>query len=113
MFGDVGEGIINEDGLSYIWLDPVFAQTISTSQYQVFLQKYTAEDIFVKERNVNYFIVKGTPGSSFGWEIKGKQKEYDQVRMEISGNGFSVPSSDGYVIQAAEYIENLREGRIV
>lgn len=113
MFGDVGEGIINEDGLSYIWLDPVFAQTISTSQYQVFLQKYTAEDIFVKERNVNYFIVKGTPGSSFGWEIKGKQKEYDQVRMEISGNGFSVPSSDGYAVQAAEYIENLREGRIV
>lgn len=82
LFGDVGEGIIAEDGYSYIQLDPVFAETITTSQYQVFMQKYGDGDCYVAERHPTYFVVKGAPGLEFGWEIKAKQRGYDQKRLD-------------------------------
>ncbi len=83
MFGDIGEGIIGDDGISYIWLDPVFAKTISIkTMYQVFLQKYGSGDCWIDERKSDHFVVKGTPGLKFAWELKAKQDGYDQLRLE-------------------------------
>lgn len=111
MFGDVGEGVISEDGKCYVWLDPIFAQTISTYQYQVFLQKYGDGDAWVRERKGGYFIVQGTPGLSFGWEIKGKQKDYDQHRLDIYRQEERKEKTD-YADLAAQYIERIKQGRI-
>jgi len=110
MFGDVGEGVIGEDGLCYITLDAVFAQTISTTQYQVFLQKYGDGDCWVHERRGAYFIVKGTPGLAFGWEIKAKQADFDQLRLERNDERFSPPQQN-YGIDAANHIDELRKER--
>lgn len=82
LFGDIGEGVIDETGLCYVFLDAVFAETITTGQYQVFLQRYGRGDCFVLERKPDYFIVQGEPGLSFGWELKAKQKDFDQLRLE-------------------------------
>lgn len=111
MFGDIGEGIIGEDGLCYIMIDPVFAQTISTAQYQVFLQKYTDGDIFVKERHGNYFIVQGTPNMSFGWEIKAKQLEYEMKRLDKKIDAVNIVSED-YGDLAQVHIKNINTERI-
>jgi hypothetical protein len=111
MFGDVGEGTIGEDGKCYIWLDPVFAQTVTTNQYQVFLQKYGNGDCCVSERNGSYFVVDGTPGMAFGWEIKAKQRDYDQRRLEKADSTYS-PERHNYGIDAAQYINDLQKGRI-
>lgn len=111
MFGDVGEGEIGEDGLAYIWLDSIFAQTITTGNYQVFLQKYGDGSAFVKERRADRFVVQGTPGLSFGWELKAKQSDFDQLRLEKDGGQFVPPESD-LGEQAAEYITTLKDGRI-
>ena len=85
MFGDIGDGKIADDGKCYIWLDPIFTQTISTNGYQVFLQKCGDGDCYVSERTSNYFVVKGTPNLSFSWEIKAKQSDFDQRRLEPQG----------------------------
>lgn len=83
MFGDVGEGAIDKTGKCYVWLDDVFAETIDTDvQYQVFLQAYGEGNVYVNERSPSYFVVCGTPGLAFGWEIKAVQKGYDTVRLE-------------------------------
>lgn len=82
MFGDVGEGVVNDDGMCYVLIDPTFSETISTSQYQVFLQTYGEGIAYVKERYSNYFIVCGTVGLKFGWEIKAKQSDFDQLRLD-------------------------------
>ena len=83
MFGDVGEGTIDKTGKCYVWLDDVFAETIDTDvQYQVFLQAYGEGNVYVNERSPSYFVVCGTPGLAFGWEIKAVQKGYDTVRLE-------------------------------
>lgn len=111
MFGDVGEGEIGEDGLCYIWLDPVFAQTIATSQYQVFLQPYGSGTCWVDRREGCCFVVRGEPGMKFGWEIKAKQKGYDQRRLERDETPFEVPEQT-YGADAAQYIEDLKKGRI-
>lgn len=83
MFGDVGEGAIDKTGKCYVWLDDVFAETIDTDvQYQVFLQAYGEGNVYVNERSPSYFVVCGTPGLAFGWEIKAVQKNYNMIRLE-------------------------------
>ncbi len=110
MFGDIGEGVIADDGLCYVTLDAVFAQTVTTDQYQVFLQKYGPGDCWVKERRGAYFIIEGTPGLKFGWEIKAKQRDYDQLRLERNDTPFSVPTQT-YGEDAAKHIEEIRKER--
>jgi hypothetical protein len=87
MFGDIGEGIIGEDGLCYISLDPIFLETISNCVYQVFLQKYGSGECFVLERKSTYFVVSGEPNLKFAWEIKAKQIDFDQERLSIYNSG--------------------------
>lgn len=110
MFGDVGEGTISEDGICYVWLDPVFAQTISTDQYQVFLQRYGPGDCYVQERRGACFVVAGTPGLSFGWEIKAKQGDFDQLRLEKHNDKFTPPVAT-YGEDAAAHINDIRKDR--
>ncbi len=113
MFGDVGEGGIGNDGLCYIWLEPIFAQSINEGQYQVFLQKSGEGDCYISERNSKYFVVKGTIGLMFGWELKAKQKDYTMIRLgvfddtPVSGSG-----ADNLIERTEEYLQNLREGRV-
>lgn len=110
MFGDVGEGVIDETGLCFVFLDPVFGETITTSQYQVFLQRYGEGDCYVSERHPDYFVVKGEPGLSFGWELKSKQKDFDQLRLEREQQ----ESEKGidYGEQGCGFYFSLEEGRI-
>ena len=112
MFGDIGEGVIDETGYCYVFLDPIFAETISTRQYQVFLQKYGEGDCWVSERKAGYFVVQGTGGMSFGWELKAKQKGYDQLRLEKKEE-LDEPLETDYGELAAQYLEELEEGRQV
>lgn len=113
MFGDIGEGIIGEDGYCYVSFDPIFARTITTDQYQVSLQKYGEGDCWILERYGSYFIVQGTPNLKFGWEVKAKQRDYDQLRLEkYEEEPFKLPEQN-YGEEAESYINNLKQGRIL
>ena len=111
LFGDVGEGQISEDGMCFVWLDPVLAQAITTDRYQVFLQKYGEGDAYVSERKPGYFIVKGTPGLDFGWELKAKQADFDQKRLDKI-DSFGMGQQTDYGAEAASYIIELEKGRL-
>ena len=83
IFGDIGEGIIDETGKCYIFLDDIFAETIDTDcTYQVFLQPYDRGECYVTERTSSYFIVEGKENLSFGWELKAIQRDFDTIRLE-------------------------------
>ena len=110
LFGDVGEAVISEDGLCYVSIDPIFAQTITTDYYQVFLQRYGTGDCWVQERKCGWFVVAGTPGLAFGWEIKGKQADVDQRRLDRNDEKFTIPSQT-YGEDAANHIKELYEER--
>ena len=110
MFGDVGEGMIAEDGRCYIWLDPVFAQTVAADRYQVFLQKYGSGDCWVARRGPGCFVVEGTPGLAFGWELKAKQRDFDQRRLDVPIEGAASWETD-YGAMAQAHIDKLNSGR--
>ena len=112
MFGDVGEGVIGADGKCYVSIDPIFAKTVNLSQYQVFLQKYGQGECYVSERHPSYFIVSGTEGLSFGWEVKAKQSGYDQLRLERNDEPVSISNEINYASEAINHINEIREGRI-
>lgn len=110
LFGDIGEGEIGEDGKCYVWLDPVFSQTIRTSNYQVSLQSYSPSLTYVMERTGSYFIVGGEPGAKFGWEIKAKQADFAERRLDR----FEEQREDdsvNYGLLASNHINELMEGR--
>lgn len=87
MFGDIGEVIIDEDGLGYVDIDDIFSETIADRvEYQVFLQKEGEGDCWISEKAPRYFVVAGTPGLRVAWELKAKQKEFINTRLEPSEN---------------------------
>lgn len=109
-FGDIGDGKINSDGSCYIAIEPIFGKTI-VSNYQVFLQKYGTGDCYVAERKSSYFVVMGTPNLEFGWELKAKQVDYAQYRLEQDFEMNSSGREIDYGDEAAEYLEQLRAER--
>ena len=57
---------------------------------------------------------RGTPGLEFAWEIKAKQKDTDQLRLEPADELFDIREYYvDYGQEAADYIEELMEGRVV
>lgn len=82
-FADFGSGTIGEDGKCYIWLDPVFLQTIDPhQQYQVFLTPTSEGSYTHIAKAQDYFIVYGDVGLKFDWQIVCKQRGYQNDRAE-------------------------------
>ena len=80
--GDFGDGTIAEDGLCYVEIDDIFRESVNTGiTYYVFLQKEGPGECWIKERCESYFIVEGTPGLRFAYEIKAKQRELEHIRF--------------------------------
>lgn len=108
MFGDVGCGRLNEEGLSIVDIDPVFAETISGAEYQVFLQKEGPGDIWVEEKEPGYFMAKGTSDLKFSWEIKAIQRDYESYRLdEQQLNNLYWKDVDPYDQEKEEELEDV------
>ena len=107
--GDIGSVKTDESGECYVFIDDIFRETIDTDcQYQVFLQKYGQGDLWIEERNSDYFLVEGTPNLSFGWEIKARQLGYDIERLERFEEFEEVKLID-YEFEFDSYAKNFYE----
>lgn len=77
-FGDIGSATIDEAGSIFIDIDPIFLESmVQTKEYHVFTSVYSG-NITKIERYDFYFIVYGDPGTSFSWEIKAIQIDYNE-----------------------------------
>lgn len=105
MFGDIGSGVIGDDGTVLISFDDSFYETVNTkSEYYVFLQKEGKGDLWVQDKQNTYFIVQGTPGLRFAWEAKARQKDFEYDRLE----NYSRQKDDiDYEEEAADYVQNF------
>ena len=83
-FGDIGFSVIGADGICKVEIEEIFSKTISTEGYAVFLQAEGPGEMYVCEKTVSYFKVHGTPGTSFAYEIKAKQRGYENTRLEVT-----------------------------
>lgn len=112
MFNDIGEGTIGDDGYCYVTIDPIFAETISSNQYQVFLQKYGEGDAYIFDRKSSYFIVSGTPRMKFAWEIKGKQADFIQFRLENAFAEVDTKNETDFGEEAIIHINQINQERM-
>lgn len=81
-FENIGEAQTDENGQACVDIDPLFAETVNTScPYQVSIHPYCKGSFYVAERAESYFIVKGPKNGAFGYEIKAKQKGYEEQRL--------------------------------
>lgn len=86
-FGDIGESVISNDGTCMIDIDDIFQESANVDiKYYVFLQREGEGDCWVAEKEQNYFIVKGTPGLKFSFEIKARQAQYEHMRFTDPGD---------------------------
>ena len=86
LFEDVGSGTIGEDGLCFVEVDAIFAETARTDiGYQVFLQKCGPGDLWVAEKHQTHFVVEGTPGLRFDWRMACHQTGYETEHLEDHG----------------------------
>lgn len=86
-FGDIGESTISDDGTCMIDIDDIFQESANVGiKYYVFLQKEGEGDCWIAEKERNYFIVKGTAGLKFSFEIKARQVEYEHMRFTDPGD---------------------------
>lgn len=117
-FGDIGESKLDETGEAWIYIDPIFCETIENGVYQVFCQRYGEGELYVAERTPAYFVVRGTPGLAFGWEMKAPQKGFSNNRFDSPNYGKNMAERDidgpdiddpeyghDYGEDAAEYIK--------
>lgn len=80
--GDFGGGVIGKDGIAIISIDDIFQESTETAiEYYVFLQNEGEGQSWVSEKADTYFVVKGTPGLRFAWELKAKQKNKEFIRF--------------------------------
>ena len=109
IFGDVGHGIVGEDGVCYIDIDQIFFETVDMNQsYQVFLQSYSEHNVYVLKREPQYFVVKGEPNTEFDWELKAKQFEFPTERLEENFAEDDYKETD-YVSLADEYLNRYEQ----
>jgi len=81
--GDIGESKTDDDKTVRVDIDPLVFDLINTDKpYQVFLTAYSDAHFWVSERGKDYFIVSSdSPDSSFGWELKGKRRGFEDQRL--------------------------------
>lgn len=86
-FGDIGESVISDDGTCMIDIDDIFQESANVGiKYYVFLQREGEGNCWIAEKEQNYFIVKGTPGLKFSFEIKARQAQYEHMRFTDPGD---------------------------
>lgn len=106
-FGDIGEGETDENGICYVYLDDIYKQTVYDGNYQVFISKYGRGDVWVEERTKDYFIVQSEkPNIKFAWEVKSKQKGYENDRMEYAGKTTELTNQEEYQVSDKTITEN-------
>lgn len=88
--GDIGESKTGDNKTVRVDIDPLVFDLINTDKpYQVFLTAYSDAHFWVSERGKDYFTVSSdSPNSSFGWELKGKRRGYEDQRLVDTGKTY-------------------------
>ncbi|WP_251861976.1 phage tail spike protein [Clostridium sp. Marseille-Q2269] len=119
-FGDLGSGIVGEDGIAIVAIEDMVTEVMNTDiPYHVTYTEivpYELTDKEVKKRSPfrlvemkpTYFIFRGEPNTHFTWELKAKRKGYEQVRAENNANDTRLNNIDDHIeFESTEENDNL------
>lgn len=116
--GDFGGGVIDKDGMAIISIDDIFQESTETAiEYYVFLQNEGEGQSWVSEKSDTYFVVKGTPGLRFAWELKAKQKNKEYIRFNAGKEerevNFETVNLENVMFEEREKIIQEMEGELL
>lgn len=116
--GDFGGGIIGKDGMAIISIDDIFQESTETEiEYYVFLQNESEGQSWVSEKSDTYFVVNGTPGLRFAWELKAKQKNKEYIRFNAGKEdrevNFETVNLENVMFEEREKIIQEMEGELL
>lgn len=116
--GDFGGGIIGKDGMAIISIDDIFQESTETEiEYYVFLQNEGEGQSWVSEKSDTYFVVNGTPGLRFAWELKAKQKNKEYIRFNAGKEdrevNFETVNLENVMFEEREKIIQEMEGELL
>lgn len=107
-FGDIGIGTINSDGFDVVPINYIFGETVNTNvEYSVFLQKEGQGDLWVDTKDPLFFIVKGTPGLKYSWELKAVQRDYECVELNEYSSELSLSSNDSEDTEVTNILDDI------
>lgn len=116
--GDFGGGVIGIDGIAIISIDDIFQESTETAiEYYVFLQNEGEGQSWVSEKSDTHFVVKGTPGLRFAWELKAKQKNKEYIRFNAGKEdrevNFETVNLENVMFEEREKIIQEMEGELL
>lgn len=116
--GDFGGGVIGKYGIAIISIDDIFQESTETAiEYYVFLQNEGEGQSWVSEKSDTYFVVKGTPGLRFAWELKAKQKNKEYIRFNAGKEdrevNFETVNLENVMFEEREKIIQEMEGELL
>lgn len=83
-FSDYGVAALDDTGVCYIVIDPVFAETVDAAYLPaVFLARYGEGDVWVDAVAHDVVTVRGTPGLRFAWETRYAQTNTNVDRLRV------------------------------
>ena len=83
-FGDIGRNKLSNKQC-IIPIDIIFKETVNTNiQYEVFVSPYGNGNVWIETKDMysDHFIVRGTNDIEFAYEIKVKQRGYENDRLQ-------------------------------
>lgn len=93
-FSDYGTATLDESGVCYICIDPVFAETVNGNCLPtVFLTPYGEGALYVDKVEHDVVTVRGTPGLRFAWETRYAQTNAYVQRLKVMD--FDMPDRSG------------------
>ena len=104
--------------MAIISIDDIFHESTETAiEYYVFLQNEGEGQSWVSEKSDTYFVVKGTPGLRFAWELKAKQKNKEYIRFNAGKEdrevNFETVNLENVMFEEREKIIQEMEGELL
>ena len=89
MFFDAGSGVVDETGVCYIEINPIYGETTSaTVVRRWYVTPTSAGSALWVEKTVWGAIVHGTPGMTFDWMVGSIQRGYEGIYAEVNTDNY-------------------------
>lgn len=88
MFCDAGSGEIDETGVCYIEINPIYGETTSATVVRRWYVTPTSDGALWVEKTVWGAIVHGEPGMTFDWMVGSIQRGYEGVYAEVNTDNY-------------------------
>ena len=88
MFFDAGSGEIDETGVCYIEINPIYEETASATVERRWYVTPTSDGALWVDKQPWGAIVHGTPGMTFDWMVGSIQRGYEGIYAEVNTDNY-------------------------